>query len=106
MVGKDGILVNPGKNRCGEGLIRLASVSEVRNFSGLIGYYRRLVEGFSKSALPLTGLIRKSMRFTWSNRCESSFQELKQRLIKAPVLSLPKDKGKFVIHPRWVLDVC
>ena len=56
------------------------------------------MEGFSKIAVPLTALIRKSMRFNWSDKCEASFQELKQRLITAPVLSLPKDNGKFVVY--------
>ena len=38
------------------------------------------------------------MRFSWSDRCEASFQELKQRLITAPVLSLPRENGKFVVY--------
>ena len=38
------------------------------------------------------------MKFPGSDRGEASFQGLKQRLISVPVLSLPKDKGKFVIY--------
>ena len=56
------------------------------------------MEGFSKIAVPLTELTRKSMRFSWSDRCEASFQELKQRLITAPLLSLPSENGKFVVY--------
>ena len=98
VVGKDGILVDPSKIEAVKNWPRPASVSEVRSFLGLAGYYRRFVEGFSKIAVPLTALTKKSMRFNWSDKCEASFQELKQRLITAPVLSLPKDNGKFVVY--------
>ena len=56
------------------------------------------MEGFSKIAVPLTELTRKSIRFYWSDKCEAIFQELKQRLITAPVLSLPRENGKFVVY--------
>lgn len=46
----------------------------MQNFSGLIGYYRRFVDGFSKIAVPMTELTRKSMRFPWSDRREASLQ--------------------------------
>ena len=98
VVGKDGILVDPSKIEAVKNWPRPASVSEVRSFLGLAGYYRRFVEGFSKIAVPLTALTKKSTRFNWSDKCEASFQELKQRLITAPVLSLPKDNGKFVVY--------
>lgn len=98
VVRKDGILVDPSKIEAVKNWPRPASVSEVRSFLGLAGYYRRFVEGFSKIAVPLTALTKKSMRFNWSDQCEASFQELKQRIITAPVLSLPKDCGKFVVY--------
>ena len=87
-MGKDGILVDPSKIKAVKNWPRPASVSKVRSFLGLASYYRRFVEGFSKIAVPLIELTRKSMRFSWLDRCEASFQELKQRLITAPVLSL------------------
>ena len=77
---------------------RPKNASEVRSFLGLAGYYKRFVEGFSKITTSLTELTRKNQKFVWSDRCENSFQELKQRLITAPVLSLPTDQEKFVIY--------
>ena len=73
-------------------------MTEVRSFLSLASYYRRFVEGFSKIATPLTELTRKSNRIEWTDRCEKSFQELKKRLIIAPVLSLPVDDAKFVVY--------
>ena len=77
---------------------RPKNASEVRSFVGLAGYYRRFVEGFSKFAASLTELTHKNQKFVWSDKCENSFQELKQRLITAPILRLPSGQEKFVIY--------
>ncbi|MCI36536.1 retrotransposon protein, partial [Trifolium medium] len=74
------------------------SVSEIRSFLGLTGYYRRFIEGFSKLALPLTQLTRKDQDFVWNGNCEKSFQELKWGLTTAPVLILPDAKESFVVY--------
>jgi hypothetical protein len=54
------------------------SVSDIRSFLGLAGYYRRFIEGFSKIGKPMTELLEKDKRFRWMPACESSFQELKK----------------------------
>ena len=46
------------------------SVTEIRSFLGLAGYYRKFVEGFSKIAAPLTRLTRKEEQFLWSEACQ------------------------------------
>lgn len=56
---------------------------------GLAGYYRRFIEGFAQLAAPLTQLTRKGTKFIWDEKCEENFQELKQRLVTAPVLAVP-----------------
>ena len=65
------------------------SVGEIRSFLGLAGYYRRFIENFSKIAKPMTELLKKDTKFNWTEECEASFQELKKRLVTAPVLILP-----------------
>uniref|UniRef100_A0A2N9G9V6 CCHC-type domain-containing protein n=1 Tax=Fagus sylvatica TaxID=28930 RepID=A0A2N9G9V6_FAGSY len=47
---------------------------------------------------PLTHLTRKSVKVEWSDACEESFQELKQRLVTAPMLTIPSSNGGFVIY--------
>ena len=55
------------------------------------------MQDFSKIVVPLTKLTRKNEKFVWTEKCEESFQELKKRLVTAPVLVLPDEKGEFVI---------
>ncbi|GJY29496.1 retrotransposon protein, putative, ty3-gypsy subclass [Tanacetum coccineum] len=74
------------------------SLIEVRSFLGLAGYYRRFVEGFFRLALPLTKLMRKGEKFVWNEEREKSFEELKQRLVSSPILTLPSGSGGFQIY--------
>jgi hypothetical protein len=92
---KDGVAVDPRKIEAVMNWERPSNVNEIRSFLGLAGYYQRFVEGFSKLLGPL---MKKNARFIWSDECEECFQELKRRLVYAPVLTLPKESEKFVIY--------
>ncbi|GJR91094.1 reverse transcriptase [Tanacetum coccineum] len=59
IVSAEGITMDPAKVEAITKWPRPTSVTEVRSFLGLAGYYRRFVEGFSRLALPLTKLMRK-----------------------------------------------
>ena len=47
--------------------------TEVRSFLGLVGYYRRFVKGFSVIASRFTKLLRKGVKFEWTDKCHNSF---------------------------------
>ncbi|XP_034225563.1 uncharacterized mitochondrial protein AtMg00860-like [Prunus dulcis] len=98
VISAEGIYVDPQKIEAVVNWLRPTSVTEVRSFLELAGYYRRFVEGLSVIAAPLTRLTRKGVKFEWSDECEKSFNELKTRLTIAPVLTLPDDSGNFVIY--------
>ncbi|KAL0540386.1 hypothetical protein IC582_024623 [Cucumis melo] len=98
VVSSEGVSVDPTKIEAVTNWPRPSTVSEIRSFLGLAGYYRRFVEDFSRIASPLTQLTRKGTPFVWSPACESSFQELKQKLVTAPVLTVPDGSGNFVIY--------
>ena len=79
------------------------SVKDVRSFLGLVGYYRRFIEGFSKIAKPMADLLKKpdllkkGKKFEWSNKAEENFQILKVKLTSAPVLTLPGTSKDFAL---------
>ena len=56
------------------------------------------MEEFSKLPLPLTKLLRKDNKFVWIEECESDFQELKQHLVLALVLTTPEGNEGSVVY--------
>nr|GFA63702.1 putative reverse transcriptase domain-containing protein [Tanacetum cinerariifolium] len=61
----------------------------------LAGYYRRFIEGFSKTAKPMTKLTQKKVKF---DKQEAAFQLLKQKLCSAPILALPEGSKYFIVY--------
>ncbi|XP_052734108.1 uncharacterized protein LOC128196656 [Vigna angularis] len=98
VVSAEGISVDPAKVRAVLEWESPRSVTEVRSFVGLAGYYRRFIEGFAKIVAPLTQLTRKDQSFAWTDRCEASFQELKGKLTSAPVLIIPDTAQPFEVY--------
>ena len=94
----EGTMVDPKKTEVVKKWPRPLTASDIRSFLGLAGYYRRFVEGFPSISSPLTKLTKKTEKFQWSIDCEKSFQELKDRLTKAPVLTLPEGTYGFVVY--------
>ncbi|GJY32440.1 putative reverse transcriptase domain-containing protein [Tanacetum coccineum] len=74
------------------------TLSEVRSFLGLAGYYRRFIENFSKIAKSLTVLTQKGRTFDWGEEQENAFRTLKDKLCNAPVLALPDRPEDFVVY--------
>ncbi|XP_060972249.1 uncharacterized protein LOC133038183 [Cannabis sativa] len=68
IVDKDGIMVDPAKIEAVRDWPTPKSVTEVRSFLRLAGYYCQFVEGFLKITVPLTELTRKNLKFVWSDR--------------------------------------
>ena len=76
---------------------RSKTVTRIKSFAELAGYYRRFIEGFSKIVAPLTQLTRKDHPFAWTEQCERSFEELKRRLTNASVLTIPDTNQSFEV---------
>jgi hypothetical protein len=74
------------------------SVTEIRSFLGLAGYYRRFIKDFSKIATPLTRLTKKNTPFVWDEKCQFSFDLLKEKLTTAPVLIIPSNDKIFLVY--------
>ncbi|GKE60773.1 putative reverse transcriptase domain-containing protein [Tanacetum coccineum] len=72
--------------------------SKVRSFLGLVGYYCRFIEDFSKIVNPLTVLTQKSRTFDWGEEQENAFQNMKDKLYNAHVLALLDGPEDFKVY--------
>ncbi|GJS86633.1 putative reverse transcriptase domain-containing protein [Tanacetum coccineum] len=98
LIDNQGLHVDPAKIEAVKNWTSPATPTEVRQFLGLAGYYRRFIEGFSKIAKPLTKLTQKNKSYIWGEEQESAFQLLKQKLCEAPILALPEGNNDFVVY--------
>ncbi|KAM1551782.1 hypothetical protein ACFX10_043867 [Malus domestica] len=88
VISTQGIQVDSQKVAAVENWEQPRTVTDVRSFLGLAGYYRRFVKDQP----------RKDVKFEWDNKCEQSFQQLKYYLTHAPVLALPDDSGNYEVY--------
>jgi hypothetical protein len=65
------------------------TVTQIRSFLRLVGFYRRFVRDFSSIAAPLHELTKRYAPFAWSDSQEVAFHTLKDKLTHAPLLQLP-----------------
>nr|GFA36421.1 putative reverse transcriptase domain-containing protein [Tanacetum cinerariifolium] len=98
VIDKQGIHVDPTKIESVKNRVSPNSPTEIRQFLGLVGYYRRFVEGFSKVAKPITKLTQRKVEFEWGDKQEAAFQLLKQKLCSSPILALPKGSKDFIVY--------
>ncbi|XP_058783964.1 uncharacterized protein LOC131658715 [Vicia villosa] len=73
------------------------SLTALRGFLGLTGFYRRFVKNYATLASPLTDLLR-STKFVWSTEATSAFTELQRTMTNMPVLTLPNFTKKFIVE--------
>ena len=92
-----GIQVDPKKIEVVSEWKPLRNVTEVCSFLVLACYYRRFVKGFLMTAVPMTRLLQKNVKFEWSEKCQSSFEKLKAFLIEALILTQPTYGKEYVI---------
>jgi hypothetical protein len=98
VISKGGISMDPSKVQDVLSWNTPTSVDDIRSFLGLVGYYQRFIEGFSKKSKPMTELLEKDKKFEWTPACEASFQELKKRLTTAPILVMSDMEKSFSIY--------
>jgi hypothetical protein len=96
-ISKDGISVDPSNVQEVMDWKPPKSVHQIRSFLDLVGYYRRFIPDFSRIAKLMTELLKKGVKFVWSEACEKAFHTLRQHLTSAPVLVLPDNFKPFEV---------
>ena len=95
---KHGVSVNPSKTEVVRDFPVPKNQPEVRAFLGLCNYYKKFVKGFSDIAAPLNNLLKKTVPFKWTAKCQSAFSALKEKLISPPILSYPQFDRQFILY--------
>ena len=98
IISDSGISVDPAKVEAVHTWPRPKTVTDIRSFLGLAGYYRRFVKNFSSLAKPMTSLMKKDAPFIWTDQCETSFQRLKDALTSAPILTIPEGTEGYEVY--------
>jgi hypothetical protein len=98
VIDSKGLHMDPANIEAIEKWATPVNTTEIRQFLGLAGYYRRFIEGFSKIAKPLTTLTQKDKKYEWGKDEEEAFQILKQKLCSAPILALLDVVEDFVVY--------
>ena len=98
MVSGDGIKPQESKIAAVKEMSPPATGKQIRGFLAFVGYYRRFIENFSKIARPLNNLLHKNTVWTWTEKEQTAFETLRDRLITAPILANPDYEKPFIIR--------
>src|SRR3954447_6462071 len=98
IVGRNGIAPDPTKVEKIKNFPEPTNIKDLRGALGLFSYYRKFVRDFSKIAKPMLNLLKKDAPFTWGEQQQKAFDELKQRLMEAPILQYPDFTKPFVLY--------
>ncbi|WVZ84564.1 hypothetical protein U9M48_031589 [Paspalum notatum var. saurae] len=98
ILSEKGVAVDPSKVEDVLNWKQPETVTEIRSFLGLAGYYRRFIKDFSKTVKPMTSLTKKNAKYLWYPKCEEDFTSLKQSLTSAPVLAQPDVTKPFDVY--------
>ncbi|KAJ9541503.1 hypothetical protein OSB04_028009 [Centaurea solstitialis] len=98
IVHQEGIKVDPSKIEAVMNWEVPKTPTEIRSFMGLAGYDRRFIQEFSRIAVPLTKLTKKNKPYVWGTEQQTAFETLRQKLCKAPVLTLPEGVEDMVVY--------
>ena len=97
VVSAEGVRTDPGKTEKVATWPVPMSKRDVQQFLGLANYYRRFVKDFTTVAKPLHHLTEKTAKFEWTEKAQNAFEELRRRLVTAPVLEFPDYSKPFTL---------
>jgi hypothetical protein len=98
IINRDGLALDPKKVTMILDWKASKDVRGIKSFIGMVGYYRRFIEGFSKIARPIIALLAKKVEFKWTLARQESFETLKKKLTTTPVLILQDVHKPFSVY--------
>ena len=97
IISKDGVTTDPAKVEAVKNWPSPKSVTEVRGFLGLTGWYRIFIQAYARIASPITSTLKKNKLFLWTLAAKEAFNLLKEALISDPILALPDFSKPFLV---------
>jgi hypothetical protein len=116
-IDQEGVHTSESKTRAVSGCPRPQNAKEVWGFLGLTGYYHKFIRHYADIAFPLYRMCKMgqkvkmggrcgerrlkdvgTVQLAWNGEAEQAFKTLKDAICKAPVLALPEEGGKYVLH--------
>jgi hypothetical protein len=97
-ISSEGISVDPSKVQEVMDWQPHKSAHQIRSFIGLAGYYRRFILDFSRITKPMTELLKKGVKFVWSEACDKAFRKFRELLTSAPVLAQPDISKPYEVY--------
>ena len=94
------VCVQPLRNRL-EAIQKLqppTTVKGCRSFAGMVNFLSMFCPDLQKLLKPIYDLTRKESPFIWGKEQQDSFEEIKCRLIRPPVIHTPSKTGRFHIY--------
>ncbi|XP_054279061.1 uncharacterized protein LOC128997448 [Macrosteles quadrilineatus] len=74
------------------------TVKQVRQFTGMCGYWRKYIENYADISRPLHALKRKNTKFLWTAECQGAYETLKEKIANPPILTMADFNKPFVVH--------
>ena len=97
LVSGKGIKPLPEKLESVKKMPALTTPKEIKQFLGLVGYYRKFIPRFADIARPMTNLTKQDVSFEWTLQCQASFEILKDALITSPILKYPNPNKPYIL---------
>ena len=97
MISAAGLEVDQAKVSIIRNMMPPTIVKGIISFLRYAGFYRRFIRDFSKISRPLCRLLEKDSKFKFDESCQNSFEEIKSRLVEAPIMAKPDWNREFEI---------
>jgi len=98
LISSDGVKPLPSKIEAVKNFKVPENLKEVRSFLGLVNYYHRFVPNMATIAEPLYALMKKNVHYKWSEQCQKAFEQIKEILVRDPILRYPNFEREFILH--------
>ena len=92
-----GVSADPQKVQVIVDWLEPKNIHEIRNFYGLVSFYRRFIKGFSTIMSPIIDCMKQG-EFIWTKTATKTFNKVKQKMIEAPVMHLPDFTKPFEVE--------